>query len=129
MARPGSTRTARAREMRRLLGEFERSGLTLQEFGRQRGVRGSTLSWWRYVFRHSAREEVARRKESASLRRAARQRRASVPFVEVKLSAPESASAASVFEVVLQSGHLVRVPPHFDPVSLRALVSALGSPC
>lgn len=128
MARLGSTKTVRAQEMRRVLGEWERSGLTLEEFGRQRGVKVTTLSWWRYVFRHSAKARAQRRRSSAPLG-ASREQRAEVPFVEVKLSGAENASTACVFEVVLHSGHVVRVPQHFDPVSLRSLVSALGSPC
>ncbi|MGO9263997.1 MAG: IS66 family insertion sequence element accessory protein TnpA [Candidatus Binataceae bacterium] len=47
----GSTRSARAQEMRRVLAEWQRSGLRLREFGEQRGIALSTLRWWRRVFR------------------------------------------------------------------------------
>lgn len=127
MVRLGSTNTARAREMRRLLGEWERSGLPLGEFGRRRGMKASTLSWWRYVFRHAGKEGT--RKKSAWRPSIARERSSEVPFVEVKLPAAEGVPTASVFEVVLQSGYVIRVPQSFDPVSLRVLVSALASPC
>jgi len=41
----------RARQMRRVLARWERSGLTLREFGLQRRIPPSTLSWWQRVFR------------------------------------------------------------------------------
>ena len=33
----GSTRSVRARQMRRVLADWQRIGLTLREFGQQRG--------------------------------------------------------------------------------------------
>ena len=37
MGRMGSTTSVRARQMRRVLARWQRSGLTLREFGQQRG--------------------------------------------------------------------------------------------
>jgi hypothetical protein len=45
------TISQRARQVRRMLARWQRSGLTLREFGRQRGIPLSTLTWWRQVFR------------------------------------------------------------------------------
>jgi hypothetical protein len=53
MGRVGSTTSRCARQMRRVLGRWERSGLSLREFGEQRGIPVSTLSWWRQVFRRA----------------------------------------------------------------------------
>ena len=53
MGRSGSTTSPRAREMRRMLGRWQRSGLTLREFGQQLGIPLTTLTWWRQVFRRA----------------------------------------------------------------------------
>ena len=57
MGRMGSTTSVRARQMRRVLAHWQRSGLTLREFGEKRGIPLSTLTWWRRVFRHAGNEE------------------------------------------------------------------------
>ncbi len=44
MGRMGSTTSVRAREMRRLLARWQRSGLTLRDFAQQRGIPVSTLT-------------------------------------------------------------------------------------
>ena len=53
MGRLGSTTSPRARQMRRVLARSQRSGLTLREFGQQRGIPLSPLTWWRQVFRRA----------------------------------------------------------------------------
>ena len=55
MATLGSTKSPRARQMRRgwLLAQWQHSGLTLRDFGQQRGIPLSTLTWWRQVFRRA----------------------------------------------------------------------------
>ncbi len=53
----GSTTSVRARQMRRVLAGWQRSGLTLREFGEKRGIPLSTLSWWRRVFRYAGDED------------------------------------------------------------------------
>ena len=45
------TTSPRARRARRLLARWQRSGLTVREFGKQHGIPLSTLTWWRQVFR------------------------------------------------------------------------------
>ncbi len=57
MGRLGSTTSPRARQMRRVLARWQRSGLTLREFGQQRGFPLSTLTWWRQVFRRAGEPE------------------------------------------------------------------------
>jgi hypothetical protein len=49
MGRMGSTRSVRARQMRRELARWQRSGLKLREYGQQHGIPQSTLTWWRRV--------------------------------------------------------------------------------
>jgi hypothetical protein len=43
----------RTREMRQVLVRWQRSGLALREFGQQRGIPLSTLTWWPQVFRRA----------------------------------------------------------------------------
>ena len=45
MGSMGSTTSMRASEMRRVLARWQRSGLTLREFGEKRGITLSTLTW------------------------------------------------------------------------------------
>jgi hypothetical protein len=112
MGRMGSTTSVRARLMRRMLARWQRSGLTLREFGEKHGIPLSTLSW-RRVFRRGGDEEgngVAT--ETA------------VVFTEVPKPA-EVPKTPSVLEIVLPSGHLVRVPAGAD----TDLYSGCSKPC
>jgi hypothetical protein len=117
MGRMGSTTSVRAREMRRVLAHWQHSGLTLREFGEKRGIPPSTLSWWRRVFRHAGDEDgngVAA--ENA------------VVFTEVPLPT-NVARTSAVLEIVLHSGHLVRVPAGADSDTLQRVLQALQTTC
>src|ERR1700693_476078 len=57
MGRMGLTTSVRAHQMRRVLAGWQRSGLTLREFGEKHRIPLSTLSWWRRIFRHAGDEE------------------------------------------------------------------------
>jgi hypothetical protein len=125
-ARLVSTKTARAREMRRVLTRWARSGLTQREFAQREDIPLSTITWWRHVFRHAGgqAERVTGRR-----RRRGRTRPAAAPaFIEVKMATVVPAAAAPL-EVVVRSGQVIRVPREFDAASLRAVVAALESPC
>ena len=123
----GSSTTARARQMRRVLERWQRSGLTLVEFARREGIVPSTLSWWRHVFRNADPDSGAARRPGAK-RRA---REGSEPadqqprFTEVRLAPAAERVPAAVIEVVLRSGHRLRVTAGFDPAALRDVVAAL----
>src|ERR1700687_6340825 len=113
MGRLGSTTSPRARQMRRMLARWQRSGLTLREFGQQRGIPLSTLTWWRRVFRRAGEEEV----NGAPAENA-------VVFTEV----PQPANVPrtpSVLEIVLHSGHVVRVPAGADNDTLPRVLPVL----
>jgi len=126
MARLGSTKTARAREMRRVLARWARSGLTQREFAQREGLRPGTMAWWRHVFRHAGEPEV---KARGRRRRPGRTRQAAAAsFVEVKMDSA-SMPGAAMLEIVVRSGQVIRVPREFDRASLRAVVAALESPC
>src|SRR6202049_1933596 len=109
----GSTTSERARQMRRGLARWQRSGLTLREFGQQRGIPLSTLAWWRRVFRHAGDEEG----NGAAAGNG-------VVFNEVRPPANVPRTPA-VLEIVLHSGHLVRVPPGADTDTLQRVLQAL----
>ena len=117
MGRMGSTRSVRARQMRRVLARWQRSGLTLHEFGEKRGIPPSTLSWWRRVFRHAGDEEG----NGAAAENP-------VVFTEVPLPT-NVARTSAVLEIVLPSGHLVRVPAGADTDTLQRVLQALQTTC
>ena len=117
MGRMGSTTSLRAREMHRVLVRWQHSGLTLREFGEKRGIPPSTLSWWRQVFRRAGEEKG----NSAAAENA-------VVFTEVPKPAKVPGTPA-VLEIVLNSGHLVRVPAGADTDTLRRVLQALRTTC
>src|SRR6266436_838096 len=92
MGRMGSTTSVRARQMRRVLAHWQRSGLTLREFGEKRGISPSTLSWWRQVFRRAGEEAV----NSTAVENA-------VAFTEVPRPAKVPRTPAPL-EIVLHNG-------------------------
>jgi hypothetical protein len=72
MGSMGSTTSARARQMRRELARWQRSGLKLREYGQQHGIPLSTLTWWRRVFRDAGDERERRgRGDPGSVHRSA----------------------------------------------------------
>jgi hypothetical protein len=117
MGRLGSTTSKRARQMRRVLVRWQRSGLTLREYGQQRGIPLSTLSWWRQVFRRAGEEEM----NGAAAEKP-------VVFTEVREPA-KVPRTASVLEIVLHSGHMVRVPAGADRDTLQRVLQALQTRC
>ena len=117
MGRMGSTTSMRARQMRRVLAHWRRSRLTLREFGKQRGIPVSTLTWWRRVFRDA---------DAENGNGAAAETR--VVFTEVPKPAKVPGTPA-VLEIVLHNGHLVRVPAGADTDTLQRLLQAVRTTC
>ena len=113
----GSTTSVRAGEMRRVLADWQRSGLTLREFGEQRGIPVSTLTWWRRVFRDAGAEAL----NGTAAEHA-------VVFTEVRPPASVRRTPP-VLEIVVPSGHLVRVPAGADSATLRRVLEALRTTC
>jgi hypothetical protein len=116
MGRLGSTTSPRARQMRRVLARWERSGLKLREFGERHGIPLSTLTWWRQVFRHAG-EPAAKRVASDA-----------VVFTEVPRPATVPATLP-VLEIVLRSGHVLRVPAGADTGTLQRVLQVLQTAC
>jgi transposase-like protein len=107
----------RARQMRRVLARWKRSGSTLREFGEKRGIPPSTLSWWRRVFRRAGDEEMSGTAVENPIVFSEAPKRAYVP------------RTLSVLEIVLPSGHLVRVPAGADSATLQRVLQALQTTC
>jgi hypothetical protein len=120
MGRLGSTTSARARQMRRVLARWERSGLSLREFGQQRGIPLRTLTWWRQVFRRAG-ELVDAAPKSAPASDA-------VVFTEVRRPATVPTPPPGL-EIILRSGHLLRVPASADTETLQRVLQALDTTC
>ena len=113
----GSTTSVRARQMRRVLAHWQRSRLTLREFGEKRRIPVSTLSWWRRVFRDTDNENG----NGAA---------AETPVVFTEVPKPAKVPGTpAVLEIVLHNGHLVRVPAGADPDTLRRVLQALQTTC
>jgi len=96
--------------MAALFARRQRRGLTWAELSAESGVPKSTLHWWH---RRLWTEEV---EPVASSR-----------FVRVEVV--KDATPASPVEVVLRSGHRVRVAAGFDPEHLRQVILVLESGC
>jgi transposase-like protein len=107
----GEERVRRSRaEVAQLVGEYEASGLSRQEFCRKHGLALSTLQ------RHQKRRQQARK--------AARDSR----FVTVELSSAESedsSRAGSELTVVLSGGRRIEVKPGFEANMLQQLIRLL----
>jgi hypothetical protein len=101
--------------MRGVLARWERSGLTLREFGQRHGIPLSTMTWWRQVFRRAG-EPVNAAAGNA------------VVFTEVPRAATGPAVPAIV-EIVLRSGHVVRVPGGVDADTLQRVLQTLQATC
>ena len=99
---------------------WQRSGLTLCEFGQQRGIPLSTLTWWRQVFRRAGAQVNAASKSVPATD--------AVVFTEVVPPA-KVPRTPSVLEIVLHSGHVVRVPAGADTDTLQRVLQALQATC
>ena len=100
---------------------WQRSGLSAPEFGRREGFKGEQLTWWKWhLSRISKKAAPPKRKQSRSKPKQAPAKAAR--FVPVKLPATVS---ASVLEIVLGNGRVVRVPTGCDGVWLAQVLAAV----
>lgn len=100
------------RRWRALIGEQERSGLSVGEFARRRGVSRATLYWWR----------------SQLSRRVGRRRTPKLVAVEV-VGIEDGDASNGAFEVELTGGRRLRVPARFDAEALSRLIVAVERAC
>ena len=90
---------------------WKQSGLTAAEFGEREGVQGKQLHWWKW---HLGKQEVPSVSKLPRL----------LP-VRVVPSRDVEVSKETPLEIVLQSGHVLRVASGFDPATLRSVLSVL----
>jgi transposase-like protein len=110
----GTTRRRRSpEEIRELLGEYERSGLTQQAFAETKGVSLSSVSLW------------LRKARAGALSRGEEILPAPSRLVPVTIRS----SAPSSFELVIPSGATLRIPADFDPGALERLLTLLVDRC
>lgn len=91
-------------EAREVLGRLEASGLSVREFAAREGLDRQRVYRWRAQLSAGGPARVP-------------------AFVEVK-----TIIASSPIEVVLQSGHVIRVRDGFRAETLRQVISALAEP-
>ena len=120
--RRGSGPTATEQRMRRLLEAQARGGLSLAEFARRRGIPAGRLRWWKLELRRRA-------SEYSGVSRAAEPPAVSLVPVRVGPSRLPRLLEDAGFEIELSDGTRIRVPPGFDPESLRHLLQALRTSC
>jgi transposase len=89
---------------------WRESGLTAGEFSRKIGVSKATLYWWS--------SKLPSRREKTSLVRAAAP--SPITFVEMPLRARRSP-----IEVILPSGHRLRLPSDFEAPAVERLLDVL----
>jgi hypothetical protein len=122
----------RAAYWRRLLAQWEHSGLSQAEFCRRRGIKAVNLAWWKRRLRATDGADGERRE-----RRAGRAVRSG--FVEVALSrgsasvsalrVPSSVPTSDRYELVLPGSVALRLPDDFDPERVARLVRELVAAC
>ena len=127
MPRPEWRDPAKEKYWRRLLATWQRSGQTGRDFCAAQGLSESNFYAWK--------REIAQRDLEKSTRSPAATRRSTSPrsdtvalpaFLPVTMAA--AASAASVLELVLSHGRVLRVRPDFDADVLRQLLAVLEEP-
>jgi hypothetical protein len=117
----------RAVYWRRMLSEWERSGLSQAEFCRRRGIKAVTLAWWRRRLREDAGGGVWKRQVRGGRRSMIGGRGG---FVEVALPrGVDGAPASGGYELLLPGGVGLRLPDDFDPARVAQLVQALVAAC
>jgi hypothetical protein len=111
----------RAAYWRRLLAEWEQSGLSQAEFCRRRGIKAVNLAWWKRRLRGSqGTPRAGRQRVTRSAGRAA--------FVELALPSHPVRGGLG-YELVLPSGACLRLPDDFDPERVARLVQAMSAAC
>jgi hypothetical protein len=94
---------------RERLEKWTASGLSAREFAAREGVREERLFFWKRRLRSSAAIAVA-----------------GVSFAKVSVQPASMEVTSEPLDVVMRSGHVIRVRPRFDESTLLRLLSILG---
>jgi transposase len=100
---------------RQLLERWQRSGLSVRAFCRRHHLAEPTFYAWRRALREGDRSANGRQGPGA------------VTFLPVHVQDDQTDPSPSL-ELVLGGGREVRIPPGFDPATLRALLAVLEGP-
>jgi hypothetical protein len=103
--------TERAKHWAGMLRDWERSGLSQAAFCRGRGIHYVTFSWWKRRLGQNTRGQA---------------RLGHGQFIEVPLAAPCS---PPMYEVVLTSGRVLRVPERFEAGAVSRLLAVVEGAC
>ncbi len=109
---PGRPRDQhKERQWQRWIDQWRASGLSVRDFCARHRLPTPTFYTWRRRLQRRAAEHD--------------------PFLPVQVVADTPADQAGPLEVVLADGPVVRVPPGFDPATLRQLLAVLreGGSC
>lgn len=113
-------RARRSRQQwEKIIGTFQRSGLTLERFCAPRGIRPDTLKWWQWQLRRSNKEKALPAVTS----------REAVRWVAVDVVAPAGSATARPAVAILIAGVELRVEPGVDVGYVSDLVAALRARC
>ena len=104
-------------EIRKILGEYRRSGLSQQRFCERRGVALSTLTYW------------LSRERKSNENRGTTVKPARAELVPVRIVDGPKLQNSSTIEVESAQGYMVRVPVGLDPDVLARYVHALEGRC
>ena len=105
--------TPRELEIRALVREHDRRGVSWASLAEREGMALGTLSWWRSEIRRRDRERTRLEVDR---------------FVEVDVAASGIPVSMPSFELALPDGRVLRIPAGFDLEDLRRLLTALA-PC
>lgn len=116
---------AKERFWRKLLARWRRSGQKGREFCASEGVSAASFYAWRRELMRRDEERVAKKSAGGATP-------AHSSFVPLRMIPgnfapllPPSQSPSSCVELVLPSGHVLRVPPGCDRATLATVLSAL----
>lgn len=115
MARGKGRDSGRQAHWRTIISSHERSGLTVREFCRRRGVPESAFYFWRRRLRDQGDRHTAGAPGEAA------------EFVAVDLLDEDSASVAGRIEIELPGGRRVLLTPPVDRQSLADVVAVLAT--
>ncbi len=106
--------------MAAVIAAYRQSGLSLEKFARERGIRPSQLHYWVYQKNQEAKPRALTKVQSAGRK---------AVFQEVKLEAASALLPSWAAEVSLSQGLNVRFSGTASPDWIRAVMQSLQRPC
>ena len=108
-------RRANRDEWQKRVERWRDSGLSAKQFAAETGINAGTLQYWKYRLKT----------QGGELPRTTRARLPQPTVSSLIEIRPASAAADSRFEIELNNGRRLRLPPTFDANALKALVVVL----